>query len=100
MTLLVEFLVAAEIEASQAIDWYEAQETGLGSVLRKSIEAAISSMQRNPLSCPVVYGSHVRRKLVGKFPYTVFYTVRPDHILVYSVFHTSQNPIIWRGRID
>jgi phosphopantetheine adenylyltransferase len=39
MTLLVEFLVAAEIEASQAIDWYEAQETGLGSVLRKSIEA-------------------------------------------------------------
>ena len=100
MTLPVKFLNTAEIEASDAIDWYEERETGLGTAFRESVEAAISSIQENPLAFPITHGTIVRRAQVRRFPYSVFFTIQPERILIYSVFHTSQNPIIWQGRID
>ena len=91
---------AAEEEMADAILWYEGKESGLGAGLRKQIEAAISKIQRRPNAYQLVKGSKVRRILIEKFPYSVFYIVEEDHIFVISVFHTSRNPMIWRGRVD
>ncbi len=100
MMLPIEFLDAAEVEASDAIDWYEERETGLGTSFRESLEAAISAIQENPLAFPITFGSIVRRAQTKRFPYSIFFALQQDKILIYSVFHTSQNPIIWQGRID
>ena len=100
MILPIKLLDVAEIEASEAIDWYENEEFGLGTKFRKSIEAAISSIQKHSVAFPVVHGSHVRNAQVRKFPFTIFFTIRADRILVYSIFHHSRNPIIWRRRFE
>ena len=95
----ITFLDAAEVEASEAVDWYEERETGLGIEFRESVEATIFSIQNHPLTFPVVHGSNVRKVKIQRFPYTVFFAIQTNRILIYSVFHTSRNPMIWQGRI-
>jgi plasmid stabilization system protein ParE len=96
----IEFLDAAEIEAAEAVEWYE-REAGLGSDLRHQIEISINRIIKNPNAFPVIYRSNVRRILTNKFPYSIIYRVEEDDtVLVITVFHHSRNPIIWKGRID
>lgn len=99
MILPIKFLEAAEIESSDGIDWYEERKAGLGKEFREAVEAAISTIQKHPFAFPIVHASHLRKARVKKFPYTIFFTIQPNQILVYSVFHTSRNPIVWRGRV-
>jgi plasmid stabilization system protein ParE len=40
-----------------------------------------------------------RRAIVHRFPYVVFYEFNVDTIVVYSVFHTAQDPQKWRRRL-
>jgi plasmid stabilization system protein ParE len=40
-----------------------------------------------------------RRGVVQGFPYSVFYRVKPTHIVVVAVFHSKRNPAIWQARI-
>jgi plasmid stabilization system protein ParE len=94
------FLEAAQIEASDAIGWYEEQETGLGTAFRKAVETTISSIQKHPLAFPVVHGSNSRKATVKRFPYTIIFDVQSGRILVYAIFHTSRNPLIWHGRLS
>ena len=99
MILPIKLPDVAEVEASEAIDWYEKEEIGLGTKFREAIEAATSLIQKRPLAFPVVHGSHVRKAQIHKFPFTIFFTIQADRILVYSIFHNSRNPMIWRGRL-
>lgn len=99
MTLSIKLLDAAESEMADAIAWYEERETGLGTALREVIESTISAIQTNPLAYPVVKGSKVRRAVAKRFPYVIIYPNQEDYILIISIFHTSQNPLIWKGRL-
>jgi toxin ParE1/3/4 len=100
MTLPIKLLDEAELEAVDAIDWYESRELGLGTALREALEAAMSSVQDHPLAFPVVFGSNIRRAQVNRFHYSIFFTIQTDRILVYSIFHNRRNPIVWQGRVD
>ena len=40
-----------------------------------------------------------RRALVRRFPYAVFYEYSRGTVIVYSIFHTSQDPKKWRNRL-
>lgn len=99
MTHPIKFLNAAEVEAFEAVDWYEERETGLGTAFRESVEAAIESIRRNPQAYQIVFGSTVRRAVTDRFPYSIIYSIEVDKILIVSIFHNSRNPIIWRDRI-
>ncbi len=60
-------------------------------------------MDRNnkqPLAYPVVHQYDVRRALTQKFPYSIIFTVEEQSIFVIAVFHSSRDPMIWKGRID
>jgi plasmid stabilization system protein ParE len=32
------------------------------------------------------------------FPYTIYFRVRAEHVIVIAVFHVRRNPMIWRER--
>ena len=56
----VEFLDTAEIEAAEAVEWYE-NEASLGADLRDQIEVSIERVAQNPRAFAVIYRSDVRR---------------------------------------
>lgn len=99
MSPVVNFLPAAASEAVDAAEWYGERETRLADEFRSCLDAAVRAIQQEPLAFPVVHGSAVRRILTKRFPYSIIYTVTDDAILVIAVFHSSRNPIVWRGRV-
>jgi plasmid stabilization system protein ParE len=89
---------AAESELSEAYQWYETQRQGLGSEFLLSVEAALALIQRNPELYPPIH-KQIRRALIRRFPFGVFYVVDEDSIHVLAVFHGKRNPKQWQQRV-
>jgi len=41
---------------------------------------------------------HIRRLLIRRFPYGIFYTTSKDLIIVLAVFHGHRDPKQWKSR--
>jgi hypothetical protein len=77
--------------------WYENQTPGLGLEFLRAVDARFESIQRNAAQYPVVYRD-VRRALLRRFPYAVFYRVEPGLITVLACVHSRSNPTRWKER--
>lgn len=88
----------AEDDIRAAVEWYQSLDAGLETEFLRALDACLSSIQRNPEQYPLVY-KNVRRALLRKFPYGIFYFVFTDTIAVLACFHTSRDPKDWRDRV-
>ena len=100
MIYRLEIRHAAKREFDDAIDWYNAEDPLLGDKFIFAIEKTLYDLTRSPNRFPIVFGSSVRRATVQRFPYSIFFVVKTELVVVISIFNDSRNPIIWRGRID
>lgn len=87
----------AAAEAEEAYFWYEGRNPGLGMDFLLSLDACLSRIQRHPQSATPVFGT-MRRALLKRFPYGVFYLHDDPQVTVYSVFHASRDPKILTDR--
>jgi len=87
----------AEADIKDAYDWYEAQRKGLGEGFLLCIEEALSRASRNPEIYSIIY-KEVRRVLIHRFPFGVFFLEEEDSISVLAVLHARRNPKAWKGR--
>ncbi|MBN1361171.1 MAG: type II toxin-antitoxin system RelE/ParE family toxin [Sedimentisphaerales bacterium] len=92
------FIPAARQDIAAALAWYEEQSLGLGLEFLRCLEATLSFIQRYPLMYPAILGEY-RRALVRRFPYAVIYEIEPARVVVYAVFHCSQDPDKWKARL-
>jgi plasmid stabilization system protein ParE len=88
----------AEPDIAEAYRWYEEQRTGLGADCLLCVEEGLAKIQRNPEAYPLVH-KNVRRMLIKRFPYGIFYIVEPPVIIVLAVFHERRDPAEWKSRI-
>lgn len=87
----------AEQDIAEAFVWYEEQATGLGLEFMRAVDASFAAIQRSPMIYPVVYRD-LRRALLRRFPYKVFFAQREDRIDVLAVVHGRRHPRVWRRR--
>lgn len=97
MTLPLVFRSAARAEFDDAAAWYEARRTGLGADFVAEVQQVLDTIANQPDRYPVVYGD-VREAPVRRFPYCVYYRVKPDRVVTLAVFHTSRDPAVWQSR--
>ena len=97
MTASVIFTTAARVELLDAQDWYEAQQSGLGSRFRGEVESVVQRLLDNPLQFPVVFHD-IHRARLRKFPYALFFRVETDALVVIACFHGSRDPQQWQRR--
>jgi plasmid stabilization system protein ParE len=88
--LTVVFRASANIQVVDAQAWYEQQRLGLGAEFARSLESAVARVARNPFAAPIVH-LEVRRVLLKRFPYSVFYITEGDNLIVLSCLHTRQH---------
>ncbi len=93
----VEFRPAAATELEEAARWYDRQRPGLKDEFLAAVTEAISSMAENPRQFAVLY-REVRRVLVRRFPYGVYYRLLNDRVLVVACMHARRDPRRWRSR--
>ena len=89
----------AELDLDDAYSWYQAQALGLGANFLTAVGTCIASIRRNPEAYQLVDPT-MRRALLRRFPYAVFYEMGADEIVVYAVFHCARNPHAWKRRRD
>jgi plasmid stabilization system protein ParE len=97
MTYQVIVRPEAAREIQEAFDWYEERSEGLGLEFLRAADACLSVVRRNPEAFPVVH-EQVRRALLRRFPYTLFYAVREGTISVIACFHIKRSPADWQRR--
>lgn len=88
----------AEAEIADAFGWYEDRVPGLGSDFLLSVDAVLHAILRHPQQYPQVHRI-VRRALLRRFPYEVFFVEDDERVAVLSVFHAKRNPKRWQERI-
>lgn len=96
----IKFLQPAEQELGEAVEYYEAQEQGLGFELFEEIWATIERIERYPQAWQFI-GPRTRRCQTHRFPYGVIYQIREeeDEILIVAVAHLHRKPSYWQNRI-
>lgn len=97
MTSRFLFHEAAREDLREARDWYDAQRAGLGAEFGHGIGAVLERIASYPDAFPEILPG-VRRAVLARFPYSVFYR-KHDHALeILAVFHHRRDPTVWRGR--
>lgn len=95
----LRFSDEAADDVAEAYAWYQRQRVGLGEEFLTCVEAATQRLSRHPEACPKVYRDF-RRAIVRRFPYSVFYEIVGQQIMVYAVFHAARDPRKWRQRLQ
>lgn len=67
----------------------------------EEIEAGIQTLLRSPTTWPIIEEPQIRRYLLRRFPYSLYYRWEGERELVsiYAVMHFSQLPGYWGHRV-
>ena len=90
----VDLLIEAEAEITDAFEWYEAKQTGLGNKFYKEIDYYLNLIESNPYLFQVKYSNDLRSAALNKFPYLIIFWIDDSNFKVYivSIFHSSREP--------
>ncbi|RLB54321.1 MAG: type II toxin-antitoxin system RelE/ParE family toxin [Deltaproteobacteria bacterium] len=81
---------AAERDAEEARDWYE-EEAELGEAFVDELGAAMSRLRSLSERFPEVRPG-IRRSLMNRFPYAIYFSVRSDAVVVLAILHQRRGP--------
>ncbi len=87
----------AESDISQATLWYSDKNKKLGLDYLNLLNSKFNQISINPLQFPVVH-KEIRRALLQKYPYAIYFKIETDCILILAVLHTFRNPNILKKR--
>src|SRR4051812_12238187 len=97
MSLPVVWRRTARAEFDEAYDWYEQRQPGLGDAFADHVQKVITQIAATPLIHAAVLRD-IRKAVVVRFPYAVYYRVKKTHLVILSVFHGRRDPAIWQSR--
>lgn len=95
----VGFAPSAREELRAAIEWYEARSQGLGLRFFEFVDAALIEIANTPAAFPLwEQDKRVRKFVLDKFPYAVFYRKHVHNLEVIAIAHTAREPGYWIER--
>lgn len=99
MTWTVQFTGLAEDDVDEAYAWYASSRRGLGDQFLADMDAVMQMLEQVPEVGPTVYQG-LRRVLLHRFPYSVYYRLLPSltTIEVRACVHQRRHPRSWRRR--
>jgi hypothetical protein len=91
-------LQQAFAELSDAVEYYEEHQHGLGLKLKEEIRKSIKWIVGNPSVSRVREGGYQRVNL-KVFPYYIAYIVRKDTLWILAIAHSHRKPEYWVKRL-
>jgi len=96
MSLPVVLTAEAEADFDDAADCDE-QQARLGARFTLGVRQALVRIGQMPELHAALHRD-IRRARVRKFPYNIYYRVRPDRVEVIAVLHDRRDPSVWKSR--
>ena len=97
MTLPAIFHELAEAELNEGAAYYARAREGLGEAFLAEVRRSLDAVLETPLAGTLVEND-IRWWVVRRFPYSIIYRVRADHLRVLAIAHHKRRPFYWRGR--
>ena len=79
------------MDVAEAQLWYEAQRRGLGAEFNSEVSRVIERLSDTPLIYQSVF-RNVRRAIIHRFPYLVWFQVIGERVIVLACTHGKQDP--------
>jgi plasmid stabilization system protein ParE len=99
MTYEIRLSELAEADIADGVRWYNRLRSGLDASFVLCVEQALDRIRDNPEAfAQVMVG--IRRAIVRRFPYAVFFRIRNSTIAIEAVFPARRDPKIWQRRIS
>ncbi len=92
-----KFHPQAEEEYLSSVEYYLSKSVRAGEMFIGEVEIVIQRILESPRAWPEIE-SNIRRYILHKSPFTIFYSLQTDCILIHAVAHTSRRPGYWLDR--
>jgi len=86
-------------EFLDAVTWYGSRDRAVGLSFVEEVERAIGQILEHPDASPVLHPEGVRRKVLQRFPYGLYYVVGGEQIRIVAVGHHKRRPAYWIRRL-
>ena len=97
MSARFTFHPRARADLREAVQFYEAEAAGLGAEFAAEVRAVVEMVVERPASgSPADAGT--RRKLLGRFPYSLIYLPDTPPMII-AVMHHRREPGYWLARL-
>jgi len=100
---LTDYRLVAEprvyFDVAATYQWYENEQPGLGLEFLDQLRAVYDRIAAGPFQYQDLR-SGIRRALLRRFPYVVYFAVEADVVIVLAVLHASRDPAEWQRRHD
>ena len=87
----IEISEYAHVEIDDAREFYNLQKDGLGDDFKYDVFLAITNIATFPNLYPNI-NTNVKRCLLHRFPYSIFYAIREQSVVILSVAHQHRKP--------
>jgi toxin ParE1/3/4 len=87
----------ADLDIEAAFQWYEKERAGLGIEFLDELREVYAKIVDGPFQYSQLR-SNIRRALLKRFPYAVFFSVENETIVALAVLHTARDPAEWQRR--
>jgi len=94
----IELSDEAETDFDKSFEYYFKENPKVANRFFRRINASIEDIKLNPFTFPFVH-KDVRKYVVKKIPFVIYYQINNSTIRIIAIFHTSRNPKIWNNRV-
>jgi plasmid stabilization system protein ParE len=98
---LTEYRIVAaprvDLDVAATYQWYENEQPGLGLEFLNQVHTTYDQIAAGPFQYQYLRAA-VRRALLRRFPYAVYFAVEGDLVIVLAVLHASRDPAEWQRR--
>lgn len=93
----IELSDEAEVDFDKSYEFYFEDSPKVADTFFKQINLGFENIKQTPISFPVTH-KDVRKYVVKKFPFAIYYRIVDKTIKIIAIFHTSRHPEIWNER--
>jgi plasmid stabilization system protein ParE len=95
--MIIRFTPEAETDLTEAREWHTS-----AKIWTWNSCSVLTTHRRESfalLTCIQMFTGTLRRAVIQRFPFAVFYEVTTDEIQVIAVFHSRRDPEMWKSRV-
>jgi len=93
----VKIIEPALFELDDSVEYYNAQDAGLGKKFLDEVFETIELIKKYPQSWPIS-SSNIRKAVLRKYPFNLIYTEMNSEIFILAVAHQNRKPEYWINR--
>jgi toxin ParE1/3/4 len=89
----------ARIDLDEAILWYENKLNGLGERFYQAFLTASEAIRKSP-DAFIEISPDIRRIIIKKFPYKLFYTISENKVFIIGIIHAKRSAGFITSRLN